>query len=1078
LAAVLVHGASAQETPLKRDLAPSEAAPSQSGPGKSQSVAPRPDPDTLKFASGLLRQRKFDLAAEEYDRFLKSGPTGRELDDARFGLATSRLYQGRYQEARQLFADFLKAATGDSRTLSAQYRVGELSYLLGDMPAARRSLEAFTQAKVDHPAKEMAWTYLGDTCFGMKDMPRARLAYERSLSSYPRGRLADRAKYGLGRTLAELGERDEGLKRLRDLAKDGEPEWVDRSWLQIGLIQKSAGQFAEAVEAFASLEKAAPRSALRPEARLHRALALARLDRLDEAETLLKTLANDTSEPLGANAALELATIKLEHDQLEAALKTLDEALKRFPKSPLALALQFRSAEALRKLNRLAEAQTRFLRVVELDPNDPWADDALDRAAQCALERDDPATARRLAGTFATRFPQSPLRAEVRLIEARAASSEGKPKEAVAILESLLEPHDRSAKGPSQTLPPSLSQAARYELAVAYRAVGQKAQSEAILSSLVKGTNDPVAADAQFLLGQAHVEAGRYAEATAALEQYLAAKPQGDVADFALAQLAEARQGLGRPDDALKTLNVLAERFPKSKALAPTRLRLAEAELAAHHAEQAAALFRLVADDTITPSLRIRALAGLGRALAEQGEPAEAASTFATLLKLAPDDRLAPEIALAQGRALEASNQTAAAVEVYTLILKRFPNSDQAPRAGLSLARSLTKAGRYPEAGRVFEDLITDQPARNRLERSGTSVDTLLAEWGWALVDAEKTAEADQVFTRLLKEFPNSPHAADARFNLAESANLSRNYAEVVRLLAPLAVLKPKEQTKTLKPTVVKNEGTAQTGTTDSTAASSSRQLLPAVLYRLSRTQVELKDWAAASATLDRLLTEFPNNPYRREARYLRAESALREGDAVAAEAGFSALLAEPPSPTDLKGLIPSLRVKQIECWVALKRWKPVIQGVQSLRATLPASDPSIAELDFAQGQALFGLGQLEEARAAFQSVVDARGGGDLAAHAQYLRGETYFHQDQFHDALREFLKVDILHDAPHWQAVALLEAGKVYERLDQWTDAAETYERLCTKFPMDPSTSEARTRREAARRRSAKSAAPGARSR
>ena len=539
------------------------------------------------------------MAADEFARILKSDPTGRELNDARFGLASSRLYQGRYQEARQLFADFLQAASDDPRALSAQYRVGELSYLLGDMPAARQALEAFTGAKVDHPALEMAWTYLGDTCFATKDMQLARLAYQQSLAAYPRGRLADRAKYGLGRTLAELGQRDEGLKLLRDLAKDGETEWVDRAWLQIGLIEKSDGRFAEAVEAFASLEKAAPGSALRPEARLHRALALAQLARLDEAETLLNVLANDASEPLGAKAALELATIQLEHNQHEAALKILDEALKRFPKSPAAPALQFRSGESLLKLNRLADAQARFLRVVEVFPNDPLADDAINRAAQCALERNDPATARRLAGSFATRFPQSPLRAEVRLMEARAASSERKPKEAVAILESLLPLQDRSAQRPSSTLPPAMSRAARYELALAYRATGQKAQSEAILSSLVKGTNDPVAADAQFLLGQAHVEAGRYAEATASLEQYLAAKPQGDVVDFALAQLAEARLGLGRPQDALKTLTVLAERFPKSKALAPARLRLAEAELAAHHTEQAAALFRLVADDRI-----------------------------------------------------------------------------------------------------------------------------------------------------------------------------------------------------------------------------------------------------------------------------------------------------------------------------------------------------------------------------------------------------------------------------------------------------------------------------------------------
>lgn len=1044
MAAVLVRGAAAQDAPPTRQVAPGR------------------DSDALKFANGLLRQKKFDLAAEEYSRFLESAPVGLDLDDARYGLATSRLYQGRYEQARQVFAEFLKAAAGDPRRLSAQYRVGELAYLLGDMPGARQELEAFTGAKVNHPALEMAWTYLGDACFATKDMPHARLAYEQSLASYPRGRLANRARYGLGRTLAELGERDEGLRILRDLVNGADPDWVGRSWLQIGLIQKSAGRFAEAVDAFTVLEKAAPGSALRPEARLHRALALARLDRLDEAETLLKALANDASEPMGAKAALELATIKLEHDQGEAALKTLDEAIKRFPKSPVALALQFRSAEALRKLNRLVEAQARFLRAVEVDPNDPWADDALNRAAQCALERDDPATARRLAGTFATRFPNSPLKNEVRLIDARAASSEGKPKEAVAILESLLKPDDRSANAPSQPLPPSLSQAARYELALAYRALGQKARSETILSGLVKATNDPIAADAQFLLGQGHVEAGRYAEAVAALKQYLTAKPQGDVADFALAQLAEAQLGLARPDDALKTLNSLAERFPKSKALAPSRLRLAEAELAAHHAEQAATLFRLVADGTIASSLRIRALTGLGTALAEQGKAAEAALAFDSLLKLAPDDRLAPEIALSHARALEASNQTPAALEAYTSILKRFPNSDQAPRAGLSLARSLTKAGRYPEAGRVFENLIAEQSARKLLERSGASVDSVLAEWGWALVDADEAAEADQVFTRLLKEFPNSPHAADARFNLAESANLSRNHAEVVRLLAPLAAEKPNDKTASLK----------------ATPAASSRQLMPAVLYRLGRTRVELQDWPAALATLDRLLTEFPNNPYRREASYLRAESALRAGDFVAAESGFAALLREPPSPTDPKGMTASVRLKQIECWVALKRWKQAMEGVQSVRAALAADDPSIAQLDFARGQALFGLGQLEQARTAFQSVADAKGGGDLAARAQYLRGETYFHQDRFHDALREFLKVDILHNAPHWQAVALLEAGKVYERLDQWTDAAETYERLCTKFPMDAAAGEARKRCEAAKSRTAKSAAPDSRSR
>ena len=117
-----------------------------------------------------------------------------------------------------------------------------------------------------------------------------------------------------------------------------------------------------------------------------------------------------------------------------------------------------------------------------------------------------------------------------------------------------------------------------------------------------------------------------------------------------------------------------------------------------------------------------------------------------------------------------------------------------------------------------------------------------------------------------------------------------------------------------------------------------------------------------------------------------------------------------------------------------------------------------LADVDYARGRALQGLARFDDARAAYQAVIEARKGGDLAARAQLMIGETYFHQKNYHEAIREFLKVDYLYDAPSWQAAALLEAGKVHERLDQWADAAETYEKLRDKFPKDPSAAEAKS--------------------
>ena len=71
-------------------------------------------------------------------------------------------------------------------------------------------------------------------------------------------------------------------------------------------------------------------------------------------------------------------------------------------------------------------------------------------------------------------------------------------------------------------------------------------------------------------------------------------------------------------------------------------------------------------------------------------------------------------------------------------------------------------------------------------------------------------------------------------------------------------------------------------------------------------------------------------------------------------------------------------------------------------------------------------------------------------AKSQLMRGETYFHQKNYDEALREFHKTDLSYRAPEWQAAALLEAGKVYERTNRWSDAVDVYEKIRKSFPKD----------------------------
>ena len=271
-------------------------------------------PEGLNYANGLFRERRYEMAAKEYERFLKETPTGSDAAEARFGLANARLFQGEYAKARTEFETFLKDAPDHPNAGTAWYRVGETAYMLRDLPASRKAFETFTTNYPNHKHLDTAWPYLGDVCLGLQDLDKAKSAYEHSLSADPEGRLADRARFGLGRTLLLQGKPEEALVLFSALATKGGRDWADRAWLQSGLAEVKANHDDKAVEAFGEVEKVAPKSPLVAEARLNRAEALTRLGRRDEAEPILRSLVAEAPQNLAAPSALALGTLLLQKE--------------------------------------------------------------------------------------------------------------------------------------------------------------------------------------------------------------------------------------------------------------------------------------------------------------------------------------------------------------------------------------------------------------------------------------------------------------------------------------------------------------------------------------------------------------------------------------------------------------------------------------------------------------------------------------------------------------------------------------------------------------------------------------------
>lgn len=1023
-------------------LAPHVSGQGAQGPSMTATANRAPDP--LVFANSLLRDRKYDLAADEYERFLKGNPTGIDAVNARFGLAHARLYLLQYQEARRQFETFLRLAPDHPDAAAAWFRIGETSYMLSDLPGARAALERYTAAYPGHRFLDMAWPYLGDVSFALKDLPAARTAYERAINDFPEGRLIDRTRYGLARTLAGQGEAAPALALLETLAAKGGPEWTDKARFQIGEVQALAGRdddqegrpdqaktrFQAAIDAYEALERDAPRSPLAAEAQLHRAEVLLKLDRRDDGEAVLRTLAAKARANIAAQAAYALGGSLLERGKAAEALAVWDDALTRFAGSPVAPMLLYRSAQALELERRPDEARIRYKKLAGEAPKDLWADDALLRAATLALDGGDLAETRTLAARLVSQYPKSGLVPEARVLDARAALAEGKAKEAIQGLSNVLALDPPAA--------PETAWSARYYLGLAYRADGQRDKSVVILDELSKSSAAPMAASARFVLGQAHFEAKRYADAIAPLESYLAAGPVDPAVATALAYLVLAHHHLGQNEAAARALDRLATEFPGSQPLTRTRYNLAEDALAEKDFSKAADLFRLAAE-AAEPADRVKALSGLGWSLLQAKQPGDAADAFAELLKADPDGLLAPDAALARAHALDAAGDAEAALQAYEHVVEKYAKADQSGPALLARARLLVRLKRPADAADGFKQYLDAHPEAGE---GPDASDALRIEWGGALLDAEKPSDAVEVFNQVLTDHPDGPHADEARLNLANLAFNAGEFAKVAPLLAPLV---------------------ADDSKADPT-------LIPFALFRMAQTRVEQEEWTAAAALFARIVADHPKFPYVQDARFWSAEADYQGGDAGRAEPLFAAYIADPPSGPEAVEWVLTARLRQLQCLVMLARWRDALTAADSLKADAPEFSQA-AEVDYARGRALQMQGRLDDALQAYQAVVDAPAkSSDLAARAQWMRGEVYFHQKDYQAAVREFLKVDYLHKhASIWRAAALLEAGKSYEHLDRWSDAVQAYEKLLVEFPDDKTAEDAGKRLEAARDRVAK---------
>lgn len=1019
--------------------------------------------DQFDVAAGHYARARWELAWHEFDQFLKQYGSHPRADDARFFRGESAMQLRRYREARDDYRQYLKSGGTRHATL-ARFRIGEAGYLLADGPQAIQDLQFFLNEHPSDPLAMRALPYLAELQLAAGDVEAAERSFRHALEQFPRGPLEDECRLGLARCLQRRQQLDEAALYFRAIAaKRGSP-LAPRAQYSLAAGEYAAGRIETAMAEYQRLIDQYPDSPWAARAMIGQARCLHHQNRHKQAEALLRPLTADPVVAVEAGLWLGLTyKARGEWDKAYQALTAASQATKPDDQRLLVAAVLFHAADSARLMNELTTARRLYDRVVQGWPESTLAIDGQLGQLLTALAAEDHAEVDRLAQKLTANPAADRQRVYVDRAWARSLLTRKKYQQAVTVLLPLLNrqpaaPVDAIARGPvndeagtsteelvrSVQLASAASQAAaaklgnlqpsgvvdvellqraedEYLLAVAYQGLKRHHEALVILDRVLMHAQGILAADAHLTRAAALLALDRDLDALDDLRYYRAHHLQGEQRANCLEELAVLLVKAGRQAEAHDVYRELTA-TAAGEALATATVRLAQTLHVTGEQDWSAELYQAALQMPASDELRQRTLTGLARLHTARDEAGRAAEVWSLLLDQYPTGKVAGEAALARARHLADAGQASAALELYQKVFNGQYAAD-----GEQVALAQWAAGQLAEALGQQEQAVAWYERLDRQHRDVPYRDAVLYQWAWAMRDLNCPQESLRLFQRIVEEHPDSRYWHDAGFRLAEGQFDAGQVDDSQKLVARLLATDPPAT------------------------------IAPHLYYLAGRQAIARADWAAAADAMQRVAAS-ASDSLAPLAAYWAAEANFQlERFEQAAEA-FA------PLPKLLHETRPDLAVRagmrHAQSLMTLKQWRRALAAADETIAAYPQFE-LLYELDFVRGRCLAARALLDEAREAYRAVLRSPQGGktETAAKAQWMIGETFFHQQNYEAALREYLRVEILFAYPQWQAAALLQAGKCYERLGRYDEAASLFSRVVSEFPDSPYKDEAQQR-------------------
>ncbi len=887
----------------------------------------------LGLAQYYLEEGETDAAQRQLDAVIADG-TGPQVARALYLRAMTARDAGNLTAALQDFQRAHEQHPDTDTAPAALYAAGATQVRLERYDAAATSFERLGATYADSPYAENVGTALAEVYYrvddyesvlsaldgrlsSLSDEERARalflkaeshnqlrqgedavVHYRRVIDDHPDSPYRTPARYGLAwqyYQAQQFGSAADAFAAVRD-ASDG--ALADRATYYEAVSRARAGDLSQALDLYREVPDRLPGDRLAAEALYESGLLLYQQERYDEAIEAFRTVTEEYPDtPRQGDATQWLGHALLAANRREDAIGAYEQArsLDAAPDS-LLQEVRFQEGWTHYQKGRYDAAASTFLSLADEQPQSKRGADALFWGADSQYNLGNVSAARRLFQRYLDRYPDGAQRA-----------------------------------GAQYALAWTHFKQERYESAARF--------FEQFLNTYGGTDADiPYRQDARLRLADTYFALKRYDDA---VELYR--RVEGDGADYATYQTAEALNYAGRSDEAVRTLDRFLDQFSSSSWLPEALYRLGTIHFQEQEYEAARDAYRRFLEAHADHQLAPQAQYDIADSYYNAGAMSDAVEAYRAVLETYPDSPTAGEAASSLFFALSAAGQQDRAEELIASIAEAHPELEAQLR--FSRARAAFQSGESEQALSLFRAFVRTADAESYLASAYYYLGQLYA-------DQEQYTEAINYLQQLVDRHPENEQFPEGALRLGDIHLDQENHEAALNAY----------------------RAAAENDQTDESLRAQARYGEAVALLRLGQND-------EAQSQLNALLDENRQGPLQASARLGLARIAETEGRTQEALSLYREVVEASDGQTGAEGLYRLGRLLRQQ-----ERPRRAIEELDRMSSLFGGYPEWVARSLLEQGRAYQQLGETGQAAQLFDEVVESYPGTPFADSARTAR--------------------------------------------------------------------------------------------